>query len=1375
DSLSVQASLGNDTTLCAGNRLGLVKGMRPGLNYQWNNGSSSPFIYVTAAGDYSVTVQNALGCVLVDTVSINLRGIAPTAAFKADSVCHNQATTFTNLSSAVSPDYIVQYYWDFGNNSFSNDTNPSFTFPNPGDYPVKLTVLSADTCSNDTIVNVKVFANPVAFFDKDTVCVGNSVVYKDLSTISDSQLLDSWIWDFGNGDKAFVQNPVYVYNSSGQYVVSLQVGTNRGCKDTFGLNLTVLPGAPAPQPFSSYLPVDSFNTLSPLVDFRWNPSVNASYYRLQISNDINFSSNKIDTLTYNTQIRLEVKPSDSIYYWRVLAYNVCESFVSSNRNVLTVSNFMAGGKVLVWLRTDSLVNLSGGNVVSWGDVSGNGYVASQPVAAKRPTLTTPINLLNNYRALQFNGAQFLRLNATTQNQPLALFAVWNTTGTTSFNTLIEGTTANNRYILRHSGGTINAFAGNNLIEYPKVAPFNFVLNSVIFNGANSQLYESGIRRAIGNAGTNVFSGLTIGARYDSLASYFLLGRVAEIIILRNTIDSITRTQVEGYLRHKYAPPVNLGPDISFAYGACDTTLRIRPGYTRVLWSTGDTGVFAIKVRRSGKYWVRATDVFGFVSSDTVNVSVPYSGIKPAKDTIICAGTTAELSFGIQGAPYFFEWSTGDTGVNFITVSQPGAYFVRVRDTIGCTLTSDTIRVSVDSLEYFSVLNDDTITCTNTPLALNPFIYPYKNFQWSTGGNKDTIMVAGPGKVYVTVTDVNGCSTRDSINVKVKGVAPAVSFSFRNLCFGDTTEFTDLTTVTPPEQLAQWIWNLGNSDTSYEQNPKKYFPFVGNFNVSLTAITDSGCFATATRTVSIGSRPNPLVSYNISCANTSTLISDLSTIIAGDTIKNWLWILPDGRTFTSKNINVKFDSAGVYPVKLIVTSAKGCTDSVRTNIEVFPAIRSDFVYDNQCEDRPTTFTDITSSFSIISREWKLGNTPGVIKDSIRFSKTFYEADTFDVMLQVVNAIGCRDTVVKQVVIYPNPAVSIIDTAGCVGSSVTLRAITSTPDSIVRYEWKFGSKLSKSVNPTFALPDTGIVPLTLKVTTLRGCIDSTATKFTVLPIPKANFSFEPFFGEAPFAVNFTNQSSNASSFQWDFGNGQTSIVPNPATLYSYNDTFEVKLKAFNELGCADSVSKKILVIPTEADIELLNLSVQKNPLANGFTALIVTARFANVGTQPIVKARFIASLEKYNTLIEEWNGILLPGEVLNYTFKASFYLSPNASQDYVCVDAIDINDGVEKNLANNRNCRSVDNQVVVTKLYPNPAVGKIYLDIISPEEVDFDFEISNQLGQKLFGNSTFRAQRGYNQVELDVRSLMPGIYLLKATYRDNVIIQKFKLQR
>src|SRR5690606_17237685 len=86
------------------------------------------------------------------------------------------------------------------------------------------------------------------------------------------------------------------------------------------------------------------------------------------------------------------------------------------------------------------------------------------------------------------------------------------------------------------------------------------------------------------------------------------------------------------------------------------------------------------------------------------------------------------------------------------------------------------------------------------------------------------------------------------------------------------------------------------------------------------------------------------------------------------------------------------------------------------------------------------------------------------------------------------------------------------------------------------------------------------------------------------PIADFVTNPDSGCGPLTVAFGNTSQFASSFYWDFRNGQSSSAQDTSmrfTAASTNDsTYTIKLYAYNWQGCPDSTEKDIVVHPDPA---------------------------------------------------------------------------------------------------------------------------------------------------------------------------------------------------
>lgn len=80
---------------------------------------------------------------------------------------------------------------------------------------------------------------------------------------------------------------------------------------------------------------------------------------------------------------------------------------------------------------------------------------------------------------------------------------------------------------------------------------------------------------------------------------------------------------------------------------------------------------------------------------------------------------------------------------------------------------------------------------------------------------------------------------------------------------------------------------------------------------------------------------------------------------------------------------------------------------------------------------------------------------------------------------------------------------------------------------------------------------------------------------LPLPTVDFKTDPAVVEVGVEMMFDNLSLNANSYEWDFGNGETSTEISPAVTYNAPGTYEVVLKAITQDGQEQTVTKSISV--------------------------------------------------------------------------------------------------------------------------------------------------------------------------------------------------------
>ena len=141
-------------------------------------------------------------------------------------------------------DSLAQYFWDFGDNTYSNEMNPVHVYDISGTYIVNLYYTSKDSCIGyySDSMQVQGYGQCKAFWQAYAAYPGDSSGI-DISYYAGNQFyifqdqsrgsVISWKWDFGDGTFSTEQNPVHYFEKSGYYKVSLVINTSDNCSDTY--------------------------------------------------------------------------------------------------------------------------------------------------------------------------------------------------------------------------------------------------------------------------------------------------------------------------------------------------------------------------------------------------------------------------------------------------------------------------------------------------------------------------------------------------------------------------------------------------------------------------------------------------------------------------------------------------------------------------------------------------------------------------------------------------------------------------------------------------------------------------------------------------------------------------------------------------------------------------------------------------------------------------------------------------------------------------------------------------------------------------------------------------------------------------------------
>ncbi len=140
--------------------------------------------------------------------------------------------------------------------------------------------------------------------------------------------------------------------------------------------------------------------------------------------------------------------------------------------------------------------------------------------------------------------------------------------------------------------------------------------------------------------------------------------------------------------------------------------------------------------------------------------------------------------------------------------------------------------------------------------------------------------------------------------------------------------------------------------------------------------------------------------------------------------------------------------------------------------------------------------------------------------------------------------------------------------CGVAPLTVQFTDQSTNDPTSWDWFFGDgTTSTEQNPAHTYESAGTYTVTLTATNDGGSDTETRTDYITVtpPPPAADFTADPAGGNAPLTVQFTDESTgNVTSWLWDFGDGKTSTVQNPAHTYKSAGTYAVTLNASNAYG-------------------------------------------------------------------------------------------------------------------------------------------------------------------------------------------------------------------
>ncbi|MBA2407439.1 MAG: PKD domain-containing protein [Chitinophagales bacterium] len=300
-----------------------------------------------------------------------------------------------------------------------------------------------------------------------------------------------------------------------------------------------------------------------------------------------------------------------------------------------------------------------------------------------------------------------------------------------------------------------------------------------------------------------------------------------------------------------------------------------------------------------------------------------------------------------------------------------------------------------------------------------------------------------------------------------------------------------------------------------------------------------------------------------------------------------WDFGDGGSSSEFAPTHTFTDTGTFNVMLIATDPTAC-------VPVDTAYTSVVVYNNLVTaEYTTTITDFcdslkvdfsaTSSGMATSYTWDFGD--GTTGNGLSVSHTYFEPGVYTVMLIVNDPLSCNqlDTI-TQLIDYTQVLIAEVSNSAYYGCPPFTVDFSNTGYGGLTFFWEFGDGVtSTDSTPTHTFNIPGSYNGMLVITDDSAC-NPTDTAFftvTVLPYPPdAAFTANPTIIQDYISdVQFTNQSSGASYYFWNFGDGDTSTEANPIHTYLLSGEYLACLTANNAGGCPDEACTliKVQLIP------------------------------------------------------------------------------------------------------------------------------------------------------------------------------------------------------
>ncbi len=555
------------------------------------------------------------------------------------------------------------------------------------------------------------------------------------------------------------------------------------------------------------------------------------------------------------------------------------------------------------------------------------------------------------------------------------------------------------------------------------------------------------------------------------------------------------------------------------------------------------GTSSITGLTAGTYTATITDGSGCSKNTTVAVTNSGAPSSSAVQTnpvcnASCTGSITVTPSGGAG-PYTYSWSAGGSITNSSSNLCTGIYTCYIRDANNCLATQiDTIHTPAALAAHPTSTNLSCNSVCNGSAVVAPTggTAPY-TYSWSSSPSvTPALNNLCSGSYTCTIKDANGCSSVQTFALTqptALSIAPSqINLSCNAVCNGNAT-----TSVSGGNAPYTYSWQ-GSAATT----PSLTNLCAGSYSCTVTDA--SGCTSAQSFTIT---QPSLLSSIGSSTAATCQNKNGSASVTpsGGSGSYTYSWSPAGG----NGSIATTLDS-GVYVCT--ITDSLGCSATVTDTVKNTGYLPHPVV----TASGPLTFCAgnnvILTATGGGSYSWSNGATTSSITITTTGNYTVF-------VTNVCGTASSADAITVNPL--PNPSVTGLNNL-CSGNSSILTAAGGTS-----YSWSTGA-----VTDTIHVTASG----NYTVTVTNNCGSATTVDTVKVNSVTALFRPDTTLGSAPLPVTFTNLSSvNATTFQWNFGDGTSGTGPNPIHTFGTAGTYTVTLTVTDINGCTSTYSEVIVV--------------------------------------------------------------------------------------------------------------------------------------------------------------------------------------------------------